>query len=87
MTGTRLTLSEWVRHPTTILLMLSVSAIAYLGSSLTNTASRQSKECLEQVVYLRDRISKLEKLHDEYVRSMLQQEIQIQRLKSEGGTK
>lgn len=83
----RYTLQEWIKHPTTILLILSVSAVWFLMLIVTNTANNKSRECLEQVVYLRDRVEKLEKQTDEYVRAIMQRDLQIRSLKDEGGSK
>ena len=57
--ASKFTLKEWVRHPTTILL-ISVTFIAWGVTWL------YVKSQLEQVTYLRARVEKLESQIDEY---------------------
>lgn len=77
----KIPLKDWVKHPTTVMLIFAVSAAWALLFVYTKTLSQRSSECLEQVQYLRDRVSKLEMQQDEYVRTIMQKEMLIENLK------
>ena len=62
----KITLKEWIRHPTTILLLITVNVIWILIFMVTDMAKDSNKDCMEQVIYLRERVTKLEKQLDEY---------------------
>lgn len=70
----RFTLKEWVKHPTTILLMV-VTGIAY--SVIWIYVQSQ----LEQVEYLKDRVAKLEAQLDKYTNTILFKEATEKQLK------
>ena len=67
---TKFTLKDWVRHPTTILLV-TVTMIAW-GVTWIYVQSQ-----LEQVTYLRDRVDKLEKQVDQYTTAIMYKDGQI----------
>lgn len=71
------TLKEWVRHPTTIILIVAVNVIWVLVFTITDGAKDSNKDCLEQVTYLRDRVEKLEKQLDSYTTAVMFQEAQV----------
>lgn len=66
------TLKEWVRHPTTILLII-VSGVAY-GITWIYV-----KNQLEQVEYLKERVTKLEDQVDRYTNTVMFKDVQIKR--------
>jgi len=70
-------LKEWIKHPTTIMLIVAMNVIWILIFIITDSAKTSSKECMEQVVYLRERIEKLEKQSDSYTRAVLFKDAQI----------
>lgn len=73
----RYTLKEWVRHPTTIILIVAVNVIWVLIFIITDRAKDSQKDCLEQVAYLRDRLDKVEKIVDDYTRAVMYKDAQI----------
>lgn len=75
--GNKFSLKEWVRHPTTIILIIAVNIVWILIFMVTDMARDQSKECMEQVVYLRERITKLEKQVDGYTTTIMYKDGQI----------
>lgn len=77
---TKFTLKEWVKHPTTILLIV-VTLLAW--GILTMYVNSQ----LEQVKYLRERVTKLEKQLDEYTTANLIQRGVITQLADSLATK
>jgi|GEM_PF-1262929 len=75
------TLKEWIRHPTTILLIIAVNVIWILIFIVVNTSrdagESKSKECFEQITYLRGRLDKVEAQLDEYTTAILFKDGQI----------
>lgn len=71
------TLKEWVKHPTTIILIIAVNVIWILIFLLTDSAKDGQKDCLEQVAYLRERVEKLEKQVDDYTKAVMYKDAQI----------
>lgn len=75
------TLKEWIRHPTTIMLIIAVNVIWILISIVISTSKNagenQVKDLIEQVVYLRERVDKLENQVDEYTTAILFKDGQI----------
>lgn len=69
--ASKYTLKEWVRHPTTIILIISVNVIWILVFMVVDMGRDKSKECMEQVAYLRERVEKLEKQLDEYTTAII----------------
>lgn len=67
---TKFTLAQWIKHPTTILL-IAVTALAW-GIMVLYVNSQ-----LEQVTYLRERVAKLEKQVDQYTTSIMLKDSQI----------
>lgn len=65
------TLKEWVRHPTTIMLIVAVNLVWVLILVVVNMGKDQSADCMEQVSYLRERVVKLERQLDEYTTAMI----------------
>ncbi|NGM63524.1 hypothetical protein G5B30_16565 [Sphingobacterium sp. SGG-5] len=76
-TVNRYTLKEWVRHPTTIILIVAVNVIWVLIFVITDSAKDSNKDCLEQVAYLRERVEKLEKQVDDYTKAVMYKDAQI----------
>lgn len=76
----KFTLREWVRHPTTIMLFITVNALWLLFLVYNNMAKDSNRDCMEQVMYLRERVSKLEKQLDEYTTAYMLQRGVITRL-------
>jgi hypothetical protein len=74
------TLSQWARHPTTIILAIAVNVVWILIFIVTDMASDKSKECIEQVMYLRGRVEKLEQQQDAYTRAILYRDLRIKEL-------
>lgn len=71
------TLKEWIRHPTTIILIIAVNVVWILIFTITGMAKDKSKECMEQVVYLRERLEKVERQVDEYTTAIMYKDAQI----------
>lgn len=82
-TGTvnRYTLKEWLYHPTTIMLIVSINIIWILLFVVTDSAKNQSKECIEQVMYLRKRVDVLEQSQIEYIQIIIKKDKEIADLK------
>lgn len=72
-------LKEWIKHPTTIMLIIAMNVIWILIFIITDSAKTSNKECMEQVVYLRERIEKLEIQTDSYTRTVLFKDMQIKK--------
>lgn len=77
MTESKYTLKEWIKHPTTIILIVAVNVVWILIFTITNMAQDKSKECMEQVVYLRDRLERVERQVDEYTTAIMYKDAQI----------
>lgn len=75
----RYTLKEWVKHPTTILLIVAINIIWILIFMLTDRDKNRNEDCLEQVTYLRERVEKLEKQVDEYTQTVMFKDVQIKK--------
>lgn len=71
------TLSQWIRHPTTILLIVAISIIQALIWHVVKKSDVSAKDCMEQVSYLRDRVEKLELQVDEYTKAVMFKDAQI----------
>lgn len=75
------TLKEWVKHPTTIMLAIAVNLIWVLVVVIINmgkdSGTDRIKDLSEQVVYLRERIDKLEEMQDKYTTTILFKDGQI----------
>lgn len=67
----KFSLKEWVRHPTTIMLFITVNVIWILIFMVTDMAKDSNRGCMEQVTYLRDRVEKLEKQVDAYTTTIM----------------
>lgn len=72
-------LKDWIKHPTTILLIVAMNVIWVLIFSITDSAKVSSRECMEQVVYLRERVDRLETQADAYTRAVLFKDLQLKR--------
>ncbi|WP_437918597.1 hypothetical protein [Sphingobacterium sp. LRF_L2] len=72
----RFTLSQWIKHPTTILLII-VTSVAY-GIGFLYIASLN-----DQIKYLKQRTTSLESKLDEYTATILFQEAKEKGLKDE----
>ena len=72
-------LKEWIKHPTTIMLIVAMNVIWILIFIITDSAKTSSKECMEQVMYLRERVEKLEAQTDAYTRTVLFKDMQIKK--------
>lgn len=78
--GNKFSLREWVKHPTTILLFIAINVVWILIFTVTGMAQDKNKECMEQVMYLRDRVTALEEQVDTYTTATLIQRGVITRL-------
>lgn len=67
----KFSLKEWVKHPTTIMLFITVNVIWVLIFMVTDMAKDSNKDCMEQVMYLRERVTKLEKQVDSYTTTIM----------------
>ena len=83
----KFSLKEWVRHPTTIMLFLTVNVIWILIFMVTDMAKDSNKDCMEQVIYLRERVTKLEEQVDEYTTAYMIQRGVITKLADSLATK
>ena len=72
-------LKEWVKHPTTIMLIVAINLIWILVFLVMDSVKISGKECMEQVMYLRERIEKLEIQTDAYTRTVLFKDMQIKK--------
>ena len=72
--ASKFTLKDWVRHPTTILLVV-VTALAW-GLLWVYVQSQ-----LQQVEYLKSRVAKLEEQVDEYTKTVLFKEAKEKSMK------
>lgn len=70
----KISLKDWLKHPTTILLMI-VTTIAYTVTFI------YVRSQLEQVTYLKDRVAKLELQLDNYTTTILFKEATEKELK------
>lgn len=67
----KFSLKEWVKHPTTIMLFVTVNVIWVLIFMVTDMAKDSNKDCMEQVMYLRERVTKLERQVDAYTTTIM----------------
>lgn len=75
----KLTLKEWVKHPTTILLIFAVTIIQMFIQNTIRGSDVRIEECMEQVMYLRGRVEVLEEQADEYTKAVLFKDMQIKK--------
>lgn len=75
-TTQKFTLKEWVRHPTTILLIIVTGVSGTIGSALIYSLN-------SQISYLKTRVVKLETQVDQYTNTILFQEAKEKGLKDE----
>lgn len=75
----KLTLTEWIKHPTTILLVLAVTGLQMFIQRTIRRSDVRSEECMEQVMYLRGRVEVLEEQADEYTKAVLFKDMQIKK--------
>lgn len=71
------TLKQWISHPTTILLAVAVNIIWALIVYIVWNSNRGKDDCMKQVVKLEERVKVLEKIQDDYVKSILFKDGQI----------
>ena len=71
------TLKEWVKHPTTIMLIIAVNVIWITVFIIVKMGQNQTDDCVEQVTYLRERVDKLEHQVDGYTTAILYKDGQI----------
>ena len=62
----KITFTQWIKHPTTAMMIFAVSAVWILLFIITDMARGSTKDCMEQVRYLRERVEKLERQVDDY---------------------
>ncbi len=67
----KFSLKELVKHPTTILLFITVNVIWILIFMVTDMAKDSNRDCMEQVTYLRERVTKLERQVDDYTTTIM----------------
>lgn len=65
-TNTKITFEQWVKHPTTAMLVIAMTVASVLVHVLISRTENSNKDCMEQVMYLRERVDKLEKQVDDY---------------------
>lgn len=79
-TSTKITFKEWVKHPTTAMLVAVMAIASFLVQVVIRNAGDSNKDCMEQVMYLRERVDKLEKQVDQYTTTIMTKDGQIRRL-------
>jgi len=79
MNVNKYTVAQWVKHPTTLLLVFTVTIIQMLIQHTVRRSDTSTKECMEQVEYLRVRVDKLESQLDEYTRAVMFKDMQIKK--------
>lgn len=79
--ASKYTLKEWIRHPTTIMLIISVNLIWVLIIIIVNmgkdSGDDRIKDLSAQVEYLKNRVGVLEKQVDKYTTAILYKDGQI----------
>ena len=65
-----------LKSPLTYALLVIAVMAGYFANAFTNRSNDTIRSCYEQVVILNERVSALEKMHDEYTRAMLFKDIQ-----------
>lgn len=70
-TSTKITFKEWVKHPTTAMLVIAMAIASFLVQVVISNAGDSNKECMEQVMYLRERVEKLETQVDQYTTTIM----------------
>lgn len=79
--ASKYTLKEWIRHPTTIMLIIAVNLIWILILVIVNmgkdSGDDRVKDLSDQVSYLKNRVEVLEKQVDRYTTAILYKDGQI----------
>lgn len=70
-TAQKITFKEWVKHPTTAMMVIALTIASMLVHVLLSRTADSNKECMEQVMYLRERVSKLERQVDTYTTTIM----------------
>lgn len=78
---------QWLKHPTTAMMIAAVSAVWILIFMVTDMAKDSNRDCMEQVTYLRERVEKLEHQLDEYTTAYMVQRGVITKLADSLATK
>lgn len=73
------TIIQAFKNPTVALLLLSAVLIQAFVQQAIKRSDIASQECMEQVMYLRERIEKLEIQTDAYTRTVLFKDMQIKK--------
>ena len=73
------TIIQAFKNPTVALLLLSAVLIQAFVQQAIKRSDIASQECMEQVMYLRERVDKLETQADAYTRTVLFKEMQIKK--------
>lgn len=78
------TISKW---PLAITVMIVTALLTTFVNKLFDTTDDRSAECMEQVMYLRERVSKLERQVDQYTTAIMAKDGQIKKLADSLATK
>lgn len=68
---TKISFIQWLKHPTTAMMIAAVSAVWILIFMVTDMAKDSNRDCMEQVTYLRERVTKLERQVDAYTTTIM----------------
>ncbi len=70
---------QLIKNPLAAMLILAVTIIQMFIQDTLRRSNIASKECMEQVMYLRERVEKLETQTDAYTRTVLFKDMQIKK--------
>ena len=70
---------QLIKNPLAAMLILAVTIIQMFIQDTLRRSNIASKECMEQVMYLRERVDKLETQTDAYTRTVLFKDMQIKK--------
>lgn len=66
-----------LKSPLTYALLVIAVMAGYFANAFANRSNDTIRSCYDQVAMLNERVSALEKMHDEYTRAVLFKDIQI----------
>lgn len=65
------------KYPLAVLVFFVTTFLTTVANRLFNIEDNRNDDCQEQIVYLRERVEKLEKNLDEYTRTVMYKDAQI----------
>ena len=65
------------KYPLAFVVFFVTALLTTFVNKLFSTNDDRSRECMEQVAYLRDRVEKLEKQVDDYTKAVMYKDAQI----------